>query len=72
MGGWLETIVLALKWKIDIAIFWPMGQEVELRFFPKRAEGSERPRGAVLYNGCDHYDALSLSSAAWALVDVTS
>ena len=35
------------------------------------AKGPEQPRGAVLFNR-SHYDALTLSPAAWALVDGTS
>ena len=71
-GSWLEMTICARRWNICIAVFWPVGQEAELRCWEGNAEGPEQPRGAVLFSGSSHYDALTLSPAAWALVDGTS
>ena len=70
-GSWLEMAICARKWDICIAVFWHVGQEAELRCWEGNAKGPEQRRGAVLFNR-SHYDALTLSPAAWALVDGTS
>ena len=72
-GSWLEMAICARKWDICIAVFWHVRQEAELRCWEGNAKGPEQPRGrgAVLFSG-SHYDALTLSPAAWASADGTS
>ncbi|MCP4240432.1 MAG: hypothetical protein GY772_07685 [bacterium] len=66
-GGWTEIVVLAAKWKCDIALFWRCEGEAELRGRTQAGRPAQ-VRPAVLYSG-SHYDALRLSTAAWAAVD---